>query len=329
MLAMTVDRLDDNAEQEVCNMLLALYKASSSGDISFFEKNFFHTERTVRLVPVERAEDVNSFPPGKSVPMWGREPKVSLVDETVFVGTAPAEFIMTHANIREFWKSVFQMLKELPGNKYPNGGLPLRRSPRIVISGHGRVAWIADEPTLRLSRDYKCRLTAVLMREEISNRWMFTQAHLSLGVPDQDLMALFTQEEKSQIAQVNQPALLLGSCVYLRQQQIPIKNWLASVGQALQPLWEPFKGKGSGEIAKHLALNLASMGATVHDVSSQGREASIKLTWQLQSMLDRLPGASWADVDEVLAMFKGLAGYVGWRCNVSRQGEAITIKLAP
>src|SRR5690606_23187187 len=98
-------------------------------------------------------------------------------------------------------------LKGVPGNKFPDGGLPLRRGSKIMISGHGKVAWVADEPTMTLFRDYKCRLTAVLMWEETTHRWMFTQAHLSLGVPNQNILGFFTPEEMSQIAQVNQPAI--------------------------------------------------------------------------------------------------------------------------
>ncbi len=70
---------------------------------------------------------------------------------------------------------------------------------------------------------------------------------------------------------------------------------------------EEMSGRGVNPVACLLALNLASLGATVHRLFSDGQSAQLTVSnWPAQDMLD-LTGLTWADTIPLWDSFRPIA----------------------
>lgn len=103
----------------------------------------------------------------------------------LLIGSDPAEVIVGHAAIVQFWADLFQALRDAG---YPNnGGLPtvaLDTSPDV--SRHGSMAWAVDFPTWKFQHgDVPFRLTLIFRKEQ--GAWTILQVHFSIGVPNAEL----------------------------------------------------------------------------------------------------------------------------------------------
>lgn len=190
----TFGSLSSEEVLEVKAQVIDFYQAVALGQASYFDRHFHHL----------RAPDWN-FPGVPSPP-----------DDSVFIGTSPNELVVGHQRIKDYWAALFPGL----GPLYAGGGLPIEKgsimsgSSAIRVAGCSseafKVAWVVDNPTIELrgtvnadqpppynSRSLKCRFTAVLQYPARSavilnhpiQYWMFTQAHLSIGVMD-DLLPI-------------------------------------------------------------------------------------------------------------------------------------------
>ncbi len=81
--------------------------------------------------------------------------------------------------------------------------------------------------------------------------------------------------------------------------------------------------------ARAIALNFASFGAKVEHLGPQGTGTLLKMTWNLQPMLDKFPGATWEDVDKLIQLGQRFVGRIGLKFTYSRNGEALTITVTP
>ncbi|WNG34049.1 nuclear transport factor 2 family protein [Archangium violaceum] len=343
MVATTTDKLSFQDEQSVRNMVQAFYTASTEGNLSFFDNHFHHVERLEKTTCAPTGE-YELDPRGHPRPVIECETQVTLIDETVFIGTAgksgnePGEFIVTHDKIKDFWKSLFLFLKSIPGNKYPKGGLRLTMGSTVVISGHGRVAWVADEPTMWINRHtaiaHKARFTAVLMREDSTNRWTFTQAHLSLGVPNgfpanlpnadpnvntMGLLGIVTADEVLATAGLNQSSLLLATLKFLKAKALPASDWTSALGTSFLPFWASLPAGDHATFARLVAGNYASCGAKLLSLVTINAEAATRITmkWPLGTVLSVIHGSLspqdkslvLAELDQTLtALFSKFAG---------------------
>ncbi len=105
--------------------------------------------------------------------------------EVLLIGTDPAEVIVGHAAIVQFWSDLFQALRDLG---YPNnGGLPTVSSGAAIQVNHmNSVAWAVDFPTWQFRNgDVPFRVTFVFHRKR--GEWKIIQIHFSIGVPNADL----------------------------------------------------------------------------------------------------------------------------------------------
>jgi hypothetical protein len=323
MTATTTDQLSAQDEQQVRDTLLAFYRASTSGNLAFFDNHFHHVETGMPWPPPFAPDNVPMFTP----------PGIITADESLFIGT-DNEFKVTHKDIKQFWSDVFKSLKA-KGTKYPNGGLRLTQGKNIMISGsgRGRVAWISDQPTMTMVRekpyDVPCRFTGVLVQEDVTRKWTFTHAHLSVATPDEELLGYFSSVEKSDLAQGNQQALIASFFALLKAQQLPAERWTSYFGDQLVATWDKHKGKGHAVAAREIGLNFASFGAKVDHLGPQGTGTLLKMTWHLQAMLDKFPGATWEDVDKLILLGQRFVGRIGLKFAYSRNGEALTITVTP
>jgi ketosteroid isomerase-like protein len=92
---------------------------------------------------------------------------------TVFIGTAPGEWVSDRERLRAGFRP--------PGVRIEDAD-PLGWS-------EGTIGWAADRPTLFFGSDaVRTRLTAVWRHE--TDRWLLVHMHVSLGVPDSEAAGL-------------------------------------------------------------------------------------------------------------------------------------------
>ena len=102
---------------------------------------------------------------------------LSQEDGVLSLGTDPNEWWAGYATITKVFKA---QLEEMGGFSIIDG------APEAY--SEGSVGWVADHPTLKLAdgTEIPVRLTAVYHKE--NNDWKFVQMHLSVGVPNEELL---------------------------------------------------------------------------------------------------------------------------------------------
>lgn len=105
--------------------------------------------------------------------------------EVQLIGSDPAEVVVGHAAVVQFWTDLFQALRDLD---YPNnGGLPtVSNGESIHVSEHGTMAWATDFPTWRFANNsVPFRQTLVFQRE--AGSWKISHVHFSVGISNTEL----------------------------------------------------------------------------------------------------------------------------------------------
>jgi hypothetical protein len=99
---------------------------------------------------------------------------VSSDPATLVIGTAPAEFVQERDRLRFGFQAEGARIEGGDPNAYEEGTL----------------GWLTDEPTFHFPGDLsvKARVTAVLHKED--DRWKLLHMHVSVGVPDEEVMEL-------------------------------------------------------------------------------------------------------------------------------------------
>lgn len=102
---------------------------------------------------------------------------ISTQDGLVWIGTDPLEWWTGHDTVVQ----VFRAQLDAIGSFDLVGGDPMGY-------GEGDVAWVADQPAVRLpdGTEVPLRVTAVAHRE--ADGWKFVQWHVSIGVSNADAL---------------------------------------------------------------------------------------------------------------------------------------------
>jgi len=129
------------------------------------------TEEIRRIV----ADLYDAFSTGDAAPWASR---LSTEHEPTGIGTDPQEFWVGREQLtRVFDAQVTEM--HAAGISFEGGD--------AVVEIHGDVAWIADQPTLRMGdATIPVRLTMVLTAE--GGDWQMAHFHLSNGVPNETML---------------------------------------------------------------------------------------------------------------------------------------------
>ncbi len=117
------------------------------------------------------AKDVASF-----------ERLVSEDPATLVIGTAPGEWVTERDRLRFGFEAE---------------GLAIEAGSDPAGYENGAVGWFVDEPTYIFpdGSRMRTRLTAVLQRE--ASEWRIVHMHVSVGVPDEEVVALLARWEGS------------------------------------------------------------------------------------------------------------------------------------
>jgi hypothetical protein len=99
---------------------------------------------------------------------------VSSDPATLVIGTAPGELVRERDRLRIGFEAEGARIDDGDPEAYEDGSL----------------GWLTDEPTFSFPGDttVKARVTAVLHRED--DRWKLLHMHVSVGVPDDEVMEL-------------------------------------------------------------------------------------------------------------------------------------------
>jgi ketosteroid isomerase-like protein len=96
-------------------------------------------------------------------------------DAALIIGTAPGEWVTERERMRFGF--------EAEGLRLVTGG-------SAIAYEEGSMGWVADQPAFYFpdGSAMRTRLTAVLRRE--SGRWALVHMHVSVGVPDEEVLEL-------------------------------------------------------------------------------------------------------------------------------------------
>lgn len=120
----------------------------------------------------------------------------------------------------------------------------------------------------------------------------------------------FPAEEMSKQAQGNANAFALLGLAFLKEKGQSAAEWVEFFGRRVAPGWDGVKGHGASAVARVVALNLASLGATVHRLSGDERNAEVTVSnWPAQDMLE-LTGLTRADTTPLWDSFRPIAEYL-------------------
>jgi hypothetical protein len=99
------------------------------------------------------------------------------------------------------------------------------------------------------------------------------------------------------------------------------------MGEPLAQDWGSMRGSAALEIAKAMAADLAAVGARVHTLIGNGREAEVVLVgWPDQEML-AFAGISQADAECMLNWYDAIAAHLEVNFRAQRQGDELTLRI--
>ena len=138
----------------------------------------------------------------------------------------------------------------------------------------------------------------------------------------------FTAEELSQQAQGNANALAFLALAYLKEKGQSAAEWADFFGRRVAPGWEGLHGQGAHAAARVIALNVASVGATVHRLSGDEQQAEVTVSgWPAQDMLE-FTGLTKADATPMWDVFRPIAAYLNLRYEWQEEGEQVRLRLS-
>ena len=140
--------------------------------------------------------------------------------------------------------------------------------------------------------------------------------------------AEFTPEELSKQAQGNALMFALATLAYLKKQGQSGAEWAEFAGRRVAPGWEELRGQGANVVARIVALNLASVGATIHSVSGDDRNAEVTVSnWPPQDTLEFI-GVTRADTAPLWRIFRPIVENLSLHYEWQEEGEQIRLRLS-
>ncbi len=138
---------------------------------------------------------------------------------------------------------------------------------------------------------------------------------------------MFSEEGINKRSRDNSLTAYLGAIAFLKEKNIPIKEFGKFLGEKAAPTWEGVKGAPARTIAMYFAWNMASYGADNFKYDGDEKEAVVEVEdWPSAEVLK-----GWdidlEDLDEIMDMNQPIIDYLGMSQEYSRDGKKITIKL--
>jgi hypothetical protein len=147
-----------------------------------------------------------------------------------------------------------------------------------------------------------------------------------MGMSD-DMSTEFTSEELLSQAQGNATALALSAIAFAKERNISADEFTAFVGQRFAPLWEELRGQGVKDVARMVALNMVSVGASLRSLSGDDTHAEVLIAeWPDNDFMGEL-GVTQSDSEAMWNLWNPIMEYLGIRYAWQRQDEAVKMTL--
>lgn len=133
----------------------------------------------------------------------------------------------------------------------------------------------------------------------------------------------FTPEEISSQAQGNATAFVLTTYAYLKERGLDLDEYVAFHGRRFAPAWEELRGGPVVEVARLVALNAVSVGATLRSLSGDHRGAEVIVAgWPDDEFLDMLQ-LSREEGERQYNAFRPIPEYLGIHYEWRREEDAV------
>lgn len=135
----------------------------------------------------------------------------------------------------------------------------------------------------------------------------------------------FSDDELRLQAQGNGTAFSLALLRYARDHgETPdaAARWL---GTLFAPNWESLQGQGAQAIARAAALNVVSLGGTLHNLTGDEQQAEVTLTDAVDAAYLEAFGLTRAEADALYTVFEPIADALSYALQWERTGETITL----
>ncbi|HZD10076.1 MAG TPA: hypothetical protein VE553_01950 [Candidatus Binatia bacterium] len=136
----------------------------------------------------------------------------------------------------------------------------------------------------------------------------------------------FESDELLKRAQKYGQAITYLAIAFGRKQGV-LDAFVDYVGEALARDWESMRGTAVLKLAKAMAADLVALGARVHTLMGDDREAEVVLVgWPDQEVL-AFAGISQAEAERIVCWYDAIAKYLGVNFRAQRQGDELTLRI--
>jgi len=138
---------------------------------------------------------------------------------------------------------------------------------------------------------------------------------------------MFSEEGINKRSRVIALTGYLGAIAFLKEKNIPIKEFGKFIGKKAAPSWESVKGAPARTIAMYFAWNMASYGADNFKYDGDEKEAIVEIeNWPSDEVIKGWD-VTLEDLDDIMEMNQPIIDYLGMSQEYKRDGKKITIKL--
>jgi hypothetical protein len=137
----------------------------------------------------------------------------------------------------------------------------------------------------------------------------------------------FASEELLSQAQGNATAMALTAIAFLKERNIPADEFTAYVGRSFALGWEELRGQGVKDVARMVALNMVSVGASLRSLSGDDTHAEVLIAgWPDNESLSEL-GLTQSDSEVLWNLWEPIMEYLGISYAWQRHDEAVKMSL--
>jgi hypothetical protein len=139
----------------------------------------------------------------------------------------------------------------------------------------------------------------------------------------------FTEKELLEAAEGNAEGIMLATLSYLHQKNLSVEDWAKFVGKVFAPGWDEVKGQGVDEVARVIAINVATTGGRLLSVTGDEDQAEVVAIWPAEETWLSEAHVQRKDIQPVLEIFGPIADRLGIKFEGHMEDEGrTTIKLS-
>jgi hypothetical protein len=135
----------------------------------------------------------------------------------------------------------------------------------------------------------------------------------------------FGEKELLEAAEGNATAFIMATISYLQEKNLSTQDWARFVGDLFAPSWDEVKHKGVDEIAREVALNVATTGGRILSVTGDKDGAEVVALWPANEEWLSDANLQRNDVQPLLEVFTPIAERLGVNVESQMEREGHTV----